>query len=157
MYQTGVAKFPSYNREQFLARMLKLTRNAEILYACLDSLNQDKKRVLLTFPKNWRELGWSHGGGLLGVTFEEKGVNNRPCLDFLISLILEESKKDDIPFTKGVSFGLSTIRVSIASAMAQDRPPFLRFSIGEESEKEMEKICSVVKRSFMLFFKKYKL
>ena len=157
MYQTGVAKFPSYNREQFLARMLRLTKNAEILCACLENLNQDKKRVLLTFPKNWKELGWSHGGGIVAVTFEEKGVNNRPCLDFLISLILEESKKDGIPFTKGVSFGFSGIRVSAASAMAQDRPPFLRFSIGEESEKEMEKVCSVVKKSFMLFFKKYNL
>ena len=87
MYQIGVAKFPSY-------------RNAEILYACLDSLNHDKKRVLLTFPKNWRELGWSHGGGILTVTFEEKRVNNRPCLDFLISFILEKSKKDNVPFTK---------------------------------------------------------
>ena len=93
------------------------------------------------------------GGGIVAVTFEEKGVNNRPCLDYLISLILEESKKEDIPFTKGVSFGFSGIRVSAASAMAQDRPPFLRFSIGEESEKEMERICSVVKRSFMLFLK----
>ena len=106
---------------------------------------------------NRRELGWSHGGGIVAVTFEEKGVNNRPCLDYLISLILEESKKEDIPFTKGVSFGFSGIRVSAASAMAQDRPPFLRFSIGEESKKEMERICSVVKRSFMIFFKKYNL
>ena len=157
IYQTGVAKFPSYNREQFLARMLRLTKNAEILCACLDSLNQNKKGVVLTFPKNWRELGWSHGGGIVAVTFEEKGENNRPCLYFLISLILEESKKGGIPFTKGVSFGFSGIHVSAASAMTQDRPPFLRFSIGEKSEKEMEKIWSDVKKSFMLFFKKYNL
>ena len=56
IYQTGVAKFPSYNREQFLSRMLRLTKNTEILCTCLDSLNQDKKKVVLTFPKNWREL-----------------------------------------------------------------------------------------------------
>ena len=43
IYQTGAAKFASYNREQFLARMLRLTKNAEILCAYLDILNQDKK------------------------------------------------------------------------------------------------------------------
>ena len=155
MYQTGVSKFPTYNRQQFLSRMLRLTRNAEILYSHLDSLNQDKQRLLLTFPKNWRELGWNHGGGIVAVTFVEKGLNNRPCLDYLISLIIEECKKDEVPFTKGVSFGFSAIRISAASAMAQDRPPFLRFSIGEESEKEMDIICSVVKKSFKILFRKY--
>lgn len=155
MYQTGVAKFPSYNREQFLSRMLRLTRNAEIIYNNLNSLNQDKQRLLLTFPKNWRQLGWSHGGGIVALTFVEQGLNNRPCLDYLISLIIEESKKEGVPFTKGVSFGFSAIRISAASAMAQNRPPFLRFSIGEESEKEMEKICSVLKKTFEIFFKKY--
>ena len=155
MYQTGVAKFPTYNRKQFLSRMLRLTKNSEIIYNNLNSLNQDKKRILLTFPKNWKELGWSHGGGIVAVTFVDQGLNNRPCLDYLISLVIEECKKKDIPFTKGVSFGFSAIRLSAASAMAQNRPPFLRFSIGEESKEEMELICLALKKSFQDFFKKY--
>jgi hypothetical protein len=57
MYQAGVVKFPFYNRCQFLSRILRLNRNAEIICSYLDSLNQDKKRELITFPKNWIELG----------------------------------------------------------------------------------------------------
>ena len=39
--------------------------------------------------------------------------------------------------------------------MAQNKPPFLRFSIGEESQEEMNKICLVVERAFKVFFDKY--
>ncbi len=155
MYQTGVTRFPKYNRNQFLARMLRLTKNAEILYESLNTLNKDKQRLSLTFPTNWRELGWSHGGGIVAVTFVEQGLNNRPCLDYLINLIIEECKKEDIAFTKGVSFGFPAIRLSAAAAMAQNRPPFLRFSIGEETEEEMNKICKVINRVFIRFFEEY--
>lgn len=155
MYQTGVTRFPRYDRKQYLARMLRLTKNAEILYNSLECLNKDKKRLALTFPINWRELGWSHGGGVVAVTFTEQGLNNRPCLDYLINLIIEECQKENVAFTKGVSFGFSAIRLSAAAAMAQDRPPFLRFSIGEESEKEMNKICQIINTVFKRFFKEY--
>ena len=39
--------------------------------------------------------------------------------------------------------------------MAQNKPPFLRFSIGEESQEEMHKICDVVERAFKIFFEEY--
>lgn len=155
MYQSGVTKFPSYDRETFLNRMRLLTRNSEILCETLKKLNIDKKRINITFPNNWRELGWKHGGGIVAVNFEEIGVNNKPCLDFLIDLIIQECKKEEIPFTKGVSFGFSTIRISAAAAMAQNKPPFLRFSIGEESQEEMKRICLVVEKAFKIFFDKY--
>lgn len=155
MYQSGVTKFPSYDRKTFLSRMRLLTRNSEILCETLKKLNTDKKRINITFPNNWRELGWKHGGGIVAVNFEDIGINNKPCLDFLIDLIIQECKKEEIPFTKGVSFGFSTIRVSAAAAMAQNKPPFLRFSIGEESQEEMNKICLVVERAFKIFFDKY--
>lgn len=155
MYQSGVTKFPSYDRNTFLSRMRLLTRNSEILCETLKKLNIDKKRINITFPANWRELGWQHGGGIVAVNFEEIGINNKPCLDFLIDLIIQECQKEDIAFTKGVSFGFSTIRISAAAAMAQNKPPFLRFSIGEESQEEMHKICDVVERAFKIFFEEY--
>ena len=155
MYQSGVTKFPSYDRNTFLSRMRLLTRNSEILCETLKKLNIDKKRINITFPANWRELGWKHGGGIVAVNFEEIGINNKPCLDFLIDLIIQECQKEDIAFTKGVSFGFSTIRISAAAAMAQNKPPFLRFSIGEESQEEMHKICDVVERAFKIFFVEY--
>lgn len=155
MYQSGVTKFPSYDRKTFLGRMRLLTRNAEILCETLRKLNKDKKRINITFPTNWKELGWQHGGGIVAVNFEETGINNKPCLDFLIDLIIQGCKKESIPFTKGVSFGFSTIRISAAAAMAQNKPPFLRFSIGEESQEEMHRVSLVVEKAFKIFFEKY--
>ena len=155
MYQSGVTKFPLYNREQFLSRMLRMTRNAELLRDSLYTLNIESERINVTFPSNWRTLGWKHGGGVVAVTFKNEGLNNRPCLEYLITLIIEECKKHNIPFTKGVSFGFSTTRVSAAAAMAQDRPPFLRFSIGEESDFEMNEICRMILNSFYKFFDEY--
>ena len=53
----------------------------------------------MTYPKNYRELGWSHGGGIVALTLEEKEVNNGRCLYFLIkNLILEESHKNNVSF-----------------------------------------------------------
>lgn len=155
MYQVGVTKLPRYDRKTFLSRMRLLTRNSEILCEALQTLNQDKKRVNITFPFDWRELGWKHGGGIVSINFEEAGVNNKPCLDYLIDLIIESCKKENIPITKGVSFGFSTLRISAAAAMAQNKPPFLRFSIGEETKEEMREICMVVLKSFKVFFEKY--
>lgn len=155
MYQSGVTKFPEYDRETFLNRMRLLTRNAEMLYSTLNEFNMDKKRINITFPTNWRQLGWSHGGGIIAINFEKSGVNNKPCLDFLIDLIIDECKKENIAITKGVSFGFSTIRLSAASAMAQNRPPFLRFSMGEENEIEMKEICKAIKKCFKVFLNKY--
>ena len=155
LYQNGVTRFPTYDRKQYLSRMLRLTKNAETLFEALNELNSDKERISITFPINWREMGWKHGGGIVAVNFTNPGLNNRPCLDYLIDLIIEECKKEEIPFTKGVSFGFSTIRVSATAAMAQGRPPFLRFSIGEESDEEMDRICIVIKEMFKKFFEKY--
>jgi threonine dehydratase len=43
-----------------------------------------------------------------------------------------------------VSFGFSITRVSAAAAMADNMPPFLRFSLGEESTKHMQKLVNTV-------------
>lgn len=155
MYQAGVTKLPEYNREMFLSRMHVLTRNAEILCKMLKEINKKEKKINITFPYNWRELGWKHGGGIVAINFVEEGVNNKPCLDFLIDLIIDECEKEEIPITKGVSFGFSTIRISAAAAMAQNRPPFLRFSMGEESIEEMHKLCKMIRKCFEIFFEKY--
>ena len=155
MYQAGVTKLPEYNREMFLSRMHVLTRNAEILCKMLKEINRKEKKINITFPYNWRELGWKHGGGIVAINFVEEGVNNKPCLDFLIDLIIDECEKEEVPITKGVSFGFSTIRISAAAAMAQNRPPFLRFSMGEESIEEMHKLCKMIRKCFEIFFEKY--
>jgi threonine dehydratase len=155
MYQSSITKFPRYSRQQFLSRMGTLTRNAEIMRDTLKSFDMQSEKIEIAYPKDWQKFGWSHGGGIVSVTMAEEGLNNRACLDYLIELILKECAAQGVSITKGVSFGFSTTRISAAAAMAQSRPPFLRFSIGEESEKEMRALCQAVTRAFERFFEDY--
>jgi threonine dehydratase len=55
--------------------------------------------------------------------------------------------------TNGVSFGFGVTRISASSAMAENSDPFLRFSIGEESESEMQQLCHVVIEAVRSFLK----
>jgi hypothetical protein len=106
------------------------------------------------FPRNWRELGWRHGGGLVTLFFKEEGFNNRDRLEGFIELLLRESREHGVALTKGVSFGFGVTRVSAASAMAENSDPFLRFSVGEESVEEMERLCQAVVRSLLIYTSK---
>lgn len=156
MYQANLMKFPRYNREQFLVRMRRLTRNAEMLTVALKTYDRGGEKIGVAYPTTWRKLGWQHGGGVVPVTMQNEGLNNRQCLDYLIELILKECATEKASLTKGVSFGFSTTRVSAAAAMAQNRPPFLRFSIGEEEAWEMKRICKAVTQALDKFFDFYK-
>lgn len=152
MYQAGVTRFPRYERSQFLARMQRLTANAELLARSLRGFAKAAELFEISYPLQWRELGWAHGGGVLSLAMRNPGLNNRGCLDFLVDRILHECRLAHVPLTKGVSFGFSTTRVSAAAAMANDMPPFLRFSIGEEDEHAMTQIAGATARALHHFF-----
>lgn len=152
MYQTGITRFPRYGRSQFLARMQRLTENAELLAGSLRGSPNAADRFEISYPLQWRELGWAHGGGVLALAMRDPGLNNRGCLDFLIDRILHECRQAHVALTKGVSFGFATTRVSAAAAMANDMPPFLRFSIGEEDERTMSEIADATIRALDHFF-----
>ncbi|MFM0068704.1 pyridoxal-phosphate dependent enzyme [Paraburkholderia aspalathi] len=144
MYQTSVCRFPDYSRHIFLNRMAILTRNAETL---AQRLNNDRllcEHLNVAYPDNWRDLGWAHGGGVVAVHLKQNGLNNHSCLDALIETLLENCRLANVALTKGVSFGFPTTRVSAAAAMADNMPPFLRFSLGEESQEEMATLSRVV-------------
>lgn len=71
---------------------------------------------------------------MVTIDFVERGLNQREGLEACIGLILSEAQKQDLPMTKGVSFGFSTARVSASSSMAEGVDPFLRVSVGVEQE-----------------------
>ena len=155
MYQNGLLRFPKYTRAQYLSRMGVLTRNAEILHDMLDDYDPRHEKMSASYPTNWQQMGWAHGGGIVSVSMKAPGLNNRACLDFLVDLIIGECRKEKLSLTKGVSFGFSTTRVSAAAAMANDMPPFLRFSIGEESADDMARLGQAIVRSLDRFFATY--
>ncbi|WP_165915123.1 pyridoxal-phosphate dependent enzyme [Rhizobium sp. PP-F2F-G48] len=152
MYQSGITRFPRYDRATFLARMSRLTENAERLTAMLRESDPGGDLFSIAYPRQWRALGWAHGGGIVSLTMCDHGLNNRGCLDFLIDRILHECRKADVAITKGVSFGFSTTRVSAAAAMANDMPPFLRFSIGEETDDDIMALAQAIIRALDFFF-----
>ncbi|WP_095144943.1 pyridoxal-phosphate dependent enzyme [Pseudomonas sp. Irchel s3b6] len=144
MYQSAVTKFPEYDRQMYLSRMRLLSRNAQIFTQGLQDNDYLMARIDLAYPWRWRELGWQHGGGVVAISMKAPGLNNRACLDGFIGLLLQRCRENHIPITKGVSFGFAITRVSAAAAMADNMPPFLRFSIGEESTQQMQKLVSTV-------------
>lgn len=144
MYQTSVCRFPSYDRAIYLSRMAVLTRNAETLAATLTNDAVLSQHIETSYPHNWRDLGWAHGGGVVAIRLREDGLNNYACLEALIERLLEDCRRANVALTKGVSFGFSTTRVSAAAAMADNMPPFLRFSVGEETQEEMSALCRVI-------------
>lgn len=151
MYQTSVCRFPTYDRNIYLTRMAVLTRNAEALAVRLNDDAVLREHLDPAYPRNWRALGWVHGGGVVAIQFREGGLNNHACLDALIEQLLENCRRANVGLTKGVSFGFSTTRVSAAAAMADNMPPFLRFSIGEESREDMSALCDVVAETMVEF------
>ncbi|WP_455285884.1 pyridoxal-phosphate dependent enzyme [Cupriavidus necator] len=144
MYQSAVCRFPDYNRGIYLERMALLTRNAEILLRHLERDERLHERIEAAYPRRWRDLGWAHGGGVVAIHLCEDGLNNYACLDALIERLMERCRAEHVAMTKGVSFGFATTRVSAAAAMADNMPPFLRFSVGEESETEMNQLGRIV-------------
>jgi threonine dehydratase/cystathionine beta-lyase/cystathionine gamma-synthase len=155
MYQSSINKFPEYNREIYINRMYILMRNSLILVNEIEKNVYLSNRINVSYPKNWKELSWKHGGGVVALSMKKIGLNHRSCLDAFIEILLTHCKDKKIPLTKGVSFGFSVTRVSAAAAMAENAPPFLRFSVGEESVDLMHKLSSVVVLSLKDFFESF--
>lgn len=152
MYPLGAARFPIRSRAHFITRMLILTRNCEELVQT--ARNADKRdQLIIGFPSNWRELNWSHGGGLVTIRFRREGLNNRIALERFIEKLMRRCEQIDISLAKGVSFGFSTTRVSAAAAMAGTADPFLRFSMGDHDPDENERLCNVVVVTLLDFCK----
>lgn len=151
MYQTSVCRFPTYDRNLYLARMAVLTRNSESLVAHLNEDAVLREHLDVAYPSSWRELGWAHGGGVVAIRLREDGMNNHACLEALIEKLLKSCRHANVSLTKGVSFGFSTTRVSAAAAMADNMPPFLRFSIGEETPQDMLALCLVIRETIADF------
>jgi cystathionine beta-lyase/cystathionine gamma-synthase len=155
MYQATVTRFPSYDRAIFLGRMHLLSRNAAILAKSVQSHPYLSTRIKVAYPQNWRALGWNHGGGVVAICMRETGFNNRACLESYIDRLLMRCRQARLPLTKGVSFGFSTTRVSAAAAMADNMPPFLRFSVGEEKVERMLAISLAVTETLCHFLAEY--
>jgi threonine dehydratase len=150
MYQYAINRFPEYNRSIYLRRMTLLSNNAKSFTNIINSNDYLMGRLNLSYPSNWGQLGWHHGGGVVTISMKDKSLNDRSFLELFISNLLEHCRESNIPMTKGVSYGFSTTRVS-ATSMADDMPAYLRFSIGEEDATQIKILTGAVIRSLCDF------
>jgi cystathionine beta-lyase/cystathionine gamma-synthase len=145
MYSRGVSLLPLVDFDGYQSRLHEMTRNAEALRTALSAaISPELARV--AFPTEWKAHGWRHGGVVVTLEFVEPGLNQREGLEACIGLMLSEAQQEQLPLTKGVSFGFSTSRVSASSSMAEGLDPFLRVSVGVEAQ-EIETLAEVVSRA----------
>lgn len=154
MYPSAVNKLPEYDRSMYLDRMHLLSNNTELFANILQAQSYLKERINLSYPLKWRELGWHHGGGVVSISMKRSDLNDRACLEQYIDMLLHHCREACIPMTKGVSYGFSTTRVS-ATAMADDMPAYLRFSIGEEEPTLLRRLISTVVHTLCLYLSDY--
>ncbi|MNN34469.1 hypothetical protein D3C81_1482760 [compost metagenome] len=156
MYQYGISRFPEYDRSMYLRRMTTLSNNAKLFTTLFAASTYLTRRINLSYPSNWSQLGWHHGGGVVTISMKEQHLNDRTLLEQFIGNLLQRCRENNIPMTKGVSYGFSTTRVS-ATSMADDMPPYLRFSIGEENTTQIQIMTDAVIRSLCDFLKSHDL
>lgn len=156
MYPSAVNKLPEYDRSMYLKRMHLLSNNAELFVNILQSQSYLQDRINLAYPLKWRELGWQHGGCVVSISMKRSELNNRVRLEEYIDVLLQHCREASIPMTKGVSYGFSTTRVS-ATAMADDMPAYLRFSIGEEEPILLKRLINAVVESLCLYLNDYEI
>ncbi|RLL98059.1 hypothetical protein CFD26_102390 [Aspergillus turcosus] len=132
LYSRNAFLLPPIDNRVFHFRMSRLTDNAEKLHRLLDVGSRTMAEV--TFPHHWREYGWRHGGNVVTVRFHGRGLNKKPYLERCCDEILRAAEEEGVHIVKGASLGFSTTRIFEADAFFEDTDPFLRISVGVQSE-----------------------
>lgn len=154
LYDLAANIFPVYSREIHQNRMKRFTRNALIVGNRLLKDAELADQIHVTFPLLEHHPDYSVAkkfdsvGGLMTFMFKDDRLNHRDSLNSFIDTALSVAKDRRASLTKGVSFGFSIPRISAASAMAEDSPPFLRLSVGDRSYNETQLLAEVLAESF---------
>ncbi len=150
--------FPKYTREDYLSHLVCMEKNAIFLAENLHDLLQDNAIVNIYHPKIITHEDYSiakHAAfvsGCLCIRFNHVGLNSYDNLNALISATIRQCDEINLPIVKGVSFGFCQLRISAASAMAENQLPFLRINAGTVSETEIINFSHVLAHNIKAFF-----
>lgn len=150
MYDFNVHSFPSFKKEEHFSRMKRFTRNALLVTEKLKSIPLLKDNLEVIFPldndhkdnkiaQKYDFIWW-----IVTFKFNNEYLNQRESLNSCIVRIIEVAKDKKISITKWLSFGFSLPRISAAAAMNELDPPFLRLSVWDRSEKEIEVVIEAI-------------
>jgi threonine dehydratase len=159
MYDSVANIFPIYSHETHKKRMRRFTRNAVIIGEKFNNDVELSKYINIHFPllKNHPDYktatNFDSLGGLITFSFKDQNLNQRESLNSLIEIVLIVAKEHGVSLTKGVSFGFSIPRISAASAMAENTPPFLRLSTGDRSFGETNLLGDALVEAFKRYIK----
>ncbi|MCR4342302.1 MAG: pyridoxal-phosphate dependent enzyme [Patescibacteria group bacterium] len=154
MYDSASNIFPTYSREIHSKRMRRMSRNAILISNAINRDNELSRVVRVHYPnlKSHPDYAlaerFNSVGGLVTFTFTDPFLNQRDSLNSFIETALSVAKKYGISLTKGVSFGFSLPRISAATAMAENSPPFLRLSAGDRSYNETTLLADALIEAF---------
>ncbi|MFD7730114.1 pyridoxal-phosphate dependent enzyme [Kitasatospora phosalacinea] len=154
LYRHSTNLFPQYDRDAFLKRMRRISANALAVAEHLSADSVVSRTVRVAYPGHpshpdheiSRSIG--HAGGCVTFQFAAEGDNNRSQLEAFIDDVLHRAREADLYLTKGVSFGFSTPRISAASSMAENEPPFLRLYVGDRGEYATGLLAKVMAEAF---------
>ncbi|GMG09895.1 unnamed protein product [Aspergillus oryzae var. brunneus] len=141
LYSRNASLLPPIDKTIFNFRMSRLTTNAEKLHRLLDAESRNMAEV--TFPHHWRDYRWRHGGNVVTVRFHGEGLNKRSNLERCCDDILRAAEEEGVQMVKGASLGFSTTRIFVADAFFENTDPFLRISVGVQSE-DIETVARAV-------------
>lgn len=155
LYEEAALRLPRYDRPAFVDRMRRMTRNAILIGDHIEEFAGDV--VAAVFPGLPSHPGYAlgsrfaHLGGVMTFEFLDAGLNSQDALNAFIERAIRHAERKDVPLTRGVSFGFSAPRLSAASAMAEGLPPFLRLSVGDQSNAATLLLAHVLATSFVDF------
>lgn len=144
LYPEAVARFPRAGRTEFLSRMRRISSNAHQFATRMRQSPSVHRNLSVGSVDSWSANGWLHGGGVVTLRFNEPGLNNRDVLEAFIDNLMHAARHRHLPLVRGVSFGLSTTRVSAASSTAEFHDPFLRFAVGVEPPERINVLADLV-------------
>ena len=157
MYDSVANIFPIYDRQTLQARMIRFSRNARVIGELIETDRELKNKLIPHFPglaSHQDNLGakrYESVGGIMTFSFADHFLNQRDSLNSFIEIALKVTKEYKVSLTKGVSFGFSIPRISAASAMAENLPPFLRLSTGDRSYAETVLLAQALITAFKIY------
>lgn len=135
--ETSIITYPHLTREQYIARMKRMTRNAQIVAERINAEDSLKSYIQALYPEDTGELSFL--GSL--VTFKlsnsapgATAMNLKP-LYRIIEALIEFFKEQGVSLAHSESFGFSLPRINICG-WCKDTPPYLRISCGDRSYAE---------------------
>ena len=151
----SVLALPKPNQKLLTQRLARIGRNATWLAEAIDVTIRSLKSTPLShiaYPPlpSYPGFAWTKDKDFHGSFFilRFKPDHARvPVYEKFLAALMREAKRADIDLNAGTSFGFDTTRAYLTAKKAEeDAKPFVRVSVGTESEWEMERLREVFER-----------